>query len=115
VDPVTYPKVTIGEKPYEVRFRIVDVLALLTDHNFDIFNPLEGIDKPTRADNIRAVILMFCYAVRGAGLTITPAEVEQLGLDVYQKIAAAVAKARKKALGLSETPRQASPVSQAAA
>lgn len=46
LDPVAYPKITIGDREFELKFRCSDVIELKKTHNIDIFSlpSIQGVD-----------------------------------------------------------------------
>lgn len=53
MDPISYPKITIGEETLEVRFRQSDVIALLKDDGINILEPFTGPKIETVERNLK--------------------------------------------------------------
>lgn len=56
VDPTKHPKVKLGDKEYEVKFRLSDVSRLWKEHQIDLFTSTEvkGIEAIQRVSKILA-------------------------------------------------------------
>lgn len=95
--PVTSPKITIGGKEYELRFRLSDVIKLWKDHQIDISKRVEGAEAFARVPYLLAAAI----AHSGNGLTADQiAEAIDLGeMPIYlEQLIAAQKKATPAAL-----------------